>query len=93
MIFTNTLNKKKVSDQNLVGRNQAEIFKKLSVWISTKIQKQWHLSPFLAFDGNSVACAKIALFQFENCSTDRKVSIDTLMEEVNSKVIEKYAHP
>ena len=38
---------------------------------------------------NSVGCAKIKKFEFEDPSTDTKLSINTLMEKVRPIVLEK----
>ena len=37
---------------------------------------------FSAYHEKSVGCAKTTQFQFEDLSTDKKLSINTLMEEV-----------
>ena len=45
-------------------------------------QKQSHFLAFSACHENSSACAKMKKFQFEDAFTDKKLSINTLMEEI-----------
>ena len=45
------------------------------------------LSAFLAYHENSVDCATIKEFHLEDLSKDKKLSVNTLMEEENSIVV------
>ena len=49
-----------------------------------------YFSTFSAYHGNSVPCPKMEEFQLEDPSTDRTLSIETLMEEVEPIVMGKY---
>ena len=45
-------------------------------------KKQLHFSAYLADNENFVDCERIKEFQFENFSTGKELSINTLTEEV-----------
>ena len=54
-----------------------------------KVPHQLRYSAFSAYHENYIYCAKITDFQFEDPSSDEKLSIKTLMEEVRPFFMER----
>ena len=71
-------------DSDIIGRNQADSFRKLRVIIWTK--KHYNFSTFSAYHENSVGCANKKELHFQDPSENKTLSIVTLNKKLGQKL-------